>query len=78
MEVKLRTVGNSLAMTIPHAIADMLHLNAGDIVNVSSDDEEVIAKPVKNKSLEAMFAEYKGTYKPEEVDWGSPEGKEVW
>lgn len=52
MEVKLRTVGNSLAMTIPHAIADMLHLNAGDIVNVSSDDEEVIAKPVKNKSLE--------------------------
>lgn len=78
MEVKLRTVGNSLSMTIPHSIADMLHLQAGDIVNVSSDDEEVIAKPVKNKTLEEMFAEYEGSYRPEEMDWSTPRGNEAW
>lgn len=65
-------------MTIPHSIADMLNLHAGDIVNVFNDDEEVIAKPVKSKSLAEMFRDYKGDFKPEEIDWGEPKGKEVW
>jgi len=30
------------------------------------------------KSLQERFKGYTGDYKPSEVDWGSPVGKEIW
>jgi len=30
------------------------------------------------KSLKERFKDYNGDYKPTEIDWGSPVGKEIW
>ena len=40
-----------------------------------------IAKPTRKaprKSIEERFKGYNGDYKPTEIDWGTPVGKEIW
>ena len=32
----------------------------------------------KRKNIKELFADYKGDYKLVEIDWGKPEGKELW
>jgi len=34
--------------------------------------------PKKHKSIEELFAGYKGEYEPVEIDWGKPVGREIW
>lgn len=37
--------------------------------------------PIKKgprKSIEERFKGYTGNYKPTEIDWGAPVGKEIW
>lgn len=28
--------------------------------------------------IEKLFANYTGSYQPQEIDWGKKEGKEIW
>lgn len=35
-----------------------------------------IATP--SKRIDALFADFHGEYRPHEIDWGEPVGKEVW
>ena len=40
-----------------------------------------IAEPIRKpprKSIEERFKGYNGDYKPAEIDWGAPVGKEIW
>lgn len=30
------------------------------------------------KNIKELFVDYKGEYKSMEINWGKPEGKEIW
>ena len=32
----------------------------------------------KRKNIKELFANYEKEYKTQEMDWGEPEGKEIW
>jgi transposase len=35
-------------------------------------------KKKPHKSIEELFADFKGEYEPVDIDWGKPVGKEIW
>ncbi len=35
-------------------------------------------KDVKRKNIKELFDGFTGEYRPVEIDWGKPEGQEVW
>lgn len=47
--VALRQVGGSVAMVIPPAILEALHLKAGSKVDLSLNDEKLVVNPVRPK-----------------------------
>lgn len=81
MTVKFREVGNSITVTIPKNIVTQLRLVQGMEANIETDDNTIMVKPIitpQKVTIKSLFAGYSGDYKPTEIDWGEPRGKEVW
>lgn len=79
MMVKLREVGNSMAVTIPRSFVSQLNLKHGSEFNIGIDNGNIILKPSKPKvTIKSLFDNYHGDYIPTEYDWGAPVGREIW
>lgn len=71
--------GNSIGVRIPKKIAEKLEIVNGSELEVSEDGKNIILKPVSNDpTLEDLMAGITKENQHEEVDWGKPEGDEVW
>ena len=75
--------GNSQGIRLPKSILDELLLQENDQVEIAAENDSIIIRKAARKrrarkSLEELFANYKGKYKSEEWDTGKPVGKEVW
>lgn len=76
--------GNSLAIRIPKKIMDEYHVKAGDKVNYDIEGNRMIIEfaeeDIKDEAydLDDLFKDFHGTYDQKEIDWGKPEGREVW
>jgi antitoxin MazE len=80
--------GNSNGIRIPKAFLEALGIRENDQVELLQESDSITIKkavPVSHKTLEQRLTAYYG--KPieqieriptEEVDWGNPEGHEVW
>ncbi|HRU40500.1 MAG TPA: AbrB/MazE/SpoVT family DNA-binding domain-containing protein [Candidatus Diapherotrites archaeon] len=79
---KVQKWGNSQGVRIPKYILDHAEISEGDNVAISLEDHKIILfrpnKALKKYTLEELFKDYKGDYKPGEYDWGAPVGKEEW
>lgn len=81
MQATIQKWGNSQGIRIPKAFLEALGMAENDIVELNRvEDNLVITKVKKEKelTLEEIFKDYKGEYRTEEFDWGSPAGREVW
>ena len=79
MIVRFREVGNSMTVTIPKDITRELGLSCGNEADVFIKDKQIVIKPIcKKVTIKSLFANYKGDYKPSEIDWGTKKGNEVW
>lgn len=80
MVVTLERWGNSQGIRIPKMLLDSLQWNENERLALSSVNGEIIIKKAKmpRKSIEELFDGYSGEYQPTDVDWGKPEGKELW
>ena len=60
----------------------MRTFSVGDQVDVAVRDGVIVITPVKRTrrklSLSKLLARIPKGYKPEEIDWGTPVGREVW
>jgi antitoxin MazE len=73
--------GNSAAVRIPRYILDQANLEEGtDVEIVLAKEGEITLRAVrKRKSIQELFAGYDGGFfQTEEIDWGKPQGDEVW
>ncbi|MBI5004445.1 AbrB/MazE/SpoVT family DNA-binding domain-containing protein [Candidatus Kaiserbacteria bacterium] len=72
--------GNSLAVRIPRELAENLGLSEGKQVLVAKDGDILTVQPVKilQYSLKELLKGVTSKNKHETVDWGTPQGKEIW
>ena len=83
MKTTLQKWGNSQGIRIPKEYLESLNLHVGDSVDVkvASGRLEVCAtsKPIRGRyRIENLAARMPKKYRPQEVKWGYPVGKEVW
>ena len=82
MLTKVQKWGNSQGLRIPKAILEDSHITVGDEVDISVHEGNIIIKPVVQirgrHDIKDLVARMPRDYKPEEIDWGPPVGKEEW
>ena len=82
MHAKVQKWGNSQGLRIPKNLLSDAQLNVGDEVDVSVKEGIMIVAPAKRvrgrHRLKDLVAHIPENYRPGEVGWGEPVGKEVW
>jgi len=80
MTAKIQKWGNSQGIRLPKAILENVNMSEGDYVEIVIHDGVIIIKSVagKRKTIYELFSDYEGDYTPDEIDWGEPEGDEIW
>ncbi|MBI4388613.1 MAG: AbrB/MazE/SpoVT family DNA-binding domain-containing protein [Nitrospinae bacterium] len=78
MDSTIALWGNSLGLRIPKAFAREVGLNDGTRVQIILDKGRLIIKPAKKYSLKALADRISKDNVYGEVDFGKPEGREVW
>jgi antitoxin MazE len=77
----IRRWGNSAAVRIPRHVLSQAKLEEGsDVEIVLLKEGEITLRAVrKRKNIQELFADYDGGFfQTEEIDWGKPQGSEVW
>lgn len=70
--------GNSLGIRIPKAILNASGMKEMDDVSVSVEDSRIIITKAMPTSIKELFGSYSDLNNQEEIDWGEPEGEEIW
>ena len=80
METTIKKWGNSLAVRLPKYLVEKLKLREGTRVEVREQKKEVIISPVLKTrfTLKEKIKLITPENSHEEIDWGPPQGKEVW
>ena len=81
MTATINRWGNSSAVRIPRQILSKANFEEGaDVEIISLKEGEIILRAIrKRKTLQEIFVEANGEFfQTEELDWGSPQGDEVW
>ncbi len=81
MTTTIRKWGNSQGIRIPKSILDSVNWSENEEIKIMVENGKLIlekAKENKRKNIKELFEDYKGDYKPEEIDWGEPQGDEIW
>lgn len=80
MTTTIQKWGNSQGVRIPKILLDTVKWSDNEQIMIVVDNGKLIIEKAKTKrkNIKELFADYKGDYKPIEVDWGDPEGEEIW
>jgi antitoxin MazE len=82
MVTKVQKWGNSQGLRLAKQVLEEARISVGDPVDVSTRDGVIVITParrVRGKlSLEELVSRIPKNYKPEEVEWGEPVGREDW
>ena len=82
MVTKIQKWGNSQGLRLAKQVLEDAHLSVGDDVDVTTRDGMIVIAPARRvrakRSLQELVSRIPKNYKPEEVDWGEPFGREVW
>lgn len=82
MVTKVQSWGNSQGLRLSKQVLADAHVSVGDDVDVVVRDGVILVTPVRSTrgkvSLRKLVARIPKDHQPEEIDWGSPQGREVW
>ena len=82
MITKVLKWGNSQGLRLSKELLSGIEINVGDTVNVAVRDGAIVVTPIKRirggHDLEELVSRIPKGYKPGEIDWSPPVGKEVW
>jgi antitoxin MazE len=77
MTTSLQQWGNSLALRIPQAVADQMHLTKDTPLRLSVEQNKLIIEP-DTPSLDELLAGITPENLHTETSWEMPRGKELW
>lgn len=82
MLAKIQKWGNSQGLRLTKSILKDAEIEVGDEVDISIKNGDIIISPARKcrgrHSLSDLVAQIPEDYRPEELDWGKPVGKEIW
>lgn len=79
MQLAIAKWGNSLALRLPRHVAMDANLTEGVPVELTVRDGTVVVTPVRKKyKLDDLLAQMNADNAHPEVEWGEPQGDEVW
>jgi antitoxin MazE len=82
MITKVQKWGNSQGLRLSKELLSDVEIDVGDSVDVAVRDGVLVVTPVRRVRgrlhLEQLVERIPKNYKPEELDWGPPVGREVW
>ena len=82
MVTKVQKWGNSQGIRLSKELLSDVEINVGDAVDVAVRDGALVVTPVRRVrgglDLSELVRRIPKGYKPEELDWGYPVGREVW
>lgn len=79
MLAKVQKWGNSLALRIPKGIAQTANIQENMVIEMTADETTIIIKSHKKRiSLDELLEGMTPENRHEEVDFGPPQGREVW
>lgn len=81
-QVHITKWGNSLGFRIPRGVADSLAIRAGDTLELTPAEGGLLVKKAAAPERRYMLADILASFAPAsvhaEVDFGTPQGDEVW
>jgi antitoxin MazE len=80
MKATVKKWGNSAAVRIPASVMDALRLRLDEVVDVREEDGRIVIEPVRQVSyvLDDLLKGINAKNLHEAVEFGPPQGKEVW
>ena len=78
MEAIIKEWGNSLAIRLPKSLLKELGIGKDTKVELKIKNNKLFMEPKREKNLDDLLAKIEETNLHEEIDFGKPEGKEVW
>ncbi len=82
MITKIQKWGNSQGLRFSKTILEEAHIFVGDEVRISVEKGKIVVEPARRVhgkyTIEALVARMPKMVDVEEVEWGKPEGNEVW
>lgn len=82
MITKVQKWGNSQGVRLSKELLLNAAIDVGDAVDVAIRDGALVVMPVRRvrggHDLKQLVSRIPKGYKPEELDWGPPVGREVW
>lgn len=80
--INLQKWGNSQGIRIPKVILDLLHWKSNENLSLTAKNNKIIIEKKrmskKKANIQELFRDFKGKYIHEDIDWGNPQGKEIW
>jgi antitoxin MazE len=77
LQLQIGKWGNSLGIRLPKSVLEILQLSEKDKVKCSIVNGKLVLEPVRSQyALAELLAQVDES--GQEVDWGKPEGEEVW
>ena len=71
--------GNSQGIRIPKFLLELVEWCENEEVAVKAEEGKLIIERVeKRKNIKELFEGFEGEYESVEIDWGKPEGEEIW
>lgn len=81
MTISIQKWGNSQGIRLPKLLLDSMGWSETEKLNVTEDNGRIIIEKAAagtRKNIKELFEDYDGDYMPEEIDWGTAEGNEIW
>lgn len=82
MITKIQKWGNSQGLRLSKALLSDVDIGVGDEVDVAARKGILVVRPVRRvrgrHDLRKLVARISRTFRPTELDWGPPAGREVW
>lgn len=82
MVTKVQKWGNSQGLRLAKEVLEDARIAIGDEVDVCARDGMIVVAPVRRvrgkRNLNELVSRIPKKYRPEELDWGNPVGKETW
>lgn len=80
--VQITKWGNSLGFRIPRGIADSLEIQVGDTLELTPADGGLLLRKAPSRRKRYTLADILDSFAPSsihaEVDFGKPQGEEIW
>ena len=76
--VRLTQWGNSIGVRLPKDMVNALGLEAGGVLDVSLEENQIIFRPRRKYTLNDLVSKITDENRPGETDWGTDAGKENW